>query len=141
MRKIAGRKLWLGNAGDLREPRAALECGVEAVVELADSEAPAMLPRDLVRFRFPISDGGDNPTWLLRLAVEAVASLIRAEVPTLVACSAGMSRSVAVVACALAIVEECPAAEMLRKIAVGGPADVSPGLWKQFLGATAVPTV
>jgi hypothetical protein len=140
MRRVPDRKLWLGNAGDLREPRAALECGVEAVVELADNEAPAMLPRDLIRYRFPISDGGENPTWILSLAVEAVASLVKADVPTLVACSAGMSRSVAVVAAALAIVENRSASDLLRQVAGGGPADVSPGLWKQIQSAPAGPT-
>ena len=43
------------------------------------------------------------------------------------------SRSVAVVACALAKVENRPAREVLRQIAGGGPADVSPGLWRQLL--------
>jgi hypothetical protein len=136
MRLIPGRKLWLGTAGDLREPRAVLAVGVEAVVELADSEPPAPLPRDIIRYRFPISDGGENPPWLLSLAVEGVAGLIRAEVPTLVVCSAGMSRSIAVVACALATLEVRPPPEMLRQIAAGGPADVSPGLWRQLLSAS-----
>jgi hypothetical protein len=139
MRSIPGRKLWIGNAGDLRDPRAALAAGVEAVVELADSEPPAALPRDIIRYRFPISDGGENPTWLLCLAVEAVTALVRAEVPTLVACSAGMSRSPAIIACAMAILERRPAAEVLCHVASGGPVDVSPGLWRQLL--TVVDTI
>jgi hypothetical protein len=49
--------LWLGNAGDLRDARAVMAAGVEAVVELADSEQLAVLPRELVRCRFPLSDG------------------------------------------------------------------------------------
>ena len=53
----------------------------------------AALPRELVRCRFPLSDGGDNPPWLVRLAVESVAAFLRAKVPVLVCCSAGMSRS------------------------------------------------
>jgi protein-tyrosine phosphatase len=139
MRHIAGRKLWIGNAGDLRDPAAILALEVAAVVELADSEPAAALPRDLVRHRFPISDGGDNPPWLLRLAIEAIASLLRADIPVFVGCSAGMSRSVAVVACALAIVETRPPAEMLRLVAAGGPADVSPALWEQLQRVLAAP--
>ena len=67
MRKIKGRRLWLGNAGDLREPASIMETGIEAVVELADSEPMAILPRELVRYRFPLSDGGDNALAVLRL--------------------------------------------------------------------------
>src|SRR5262245_49266571 len=69
MRQVPGRALWLGNAGDLRDARALLAAGIAAVVELADSEPLAVLPRELVRCRFPLSDGGDNPLWLVRLAV------------------------------------------------------------------------
>ena len=72
-----------------------LAVGIEAVVELADSEQVAVLPRELVRCRFPLSDGGINPPWLLRMASDAVAALIRADIPTLVCCAAGMSRSCA----------------------------------------------
>lgn len=94
MRQVPGRALWLGNAGDLRDARAVLAAGIAAIVELADSEPFAVLPRELIRCRLPLSDGGDKPAWLLRLAVESVAALLRASVPVLVCCSAGMSRSV-----------------------------------------------
>jgi len=63
MRQIPGRALWLGHSGDLRRPDVVLSAGIEAVVELADSEQLAPLPRELVRCRFPLSDGGDNPSW------------------------------------------------------------------------------
>lgn len=61
MRQVAGRSLWLGNGADLLDARAVLAAGVQAGVELADSEQLAVLPRELVRLRFPLSDGGDNP--------------------------------------------------------------------------------
>src|SRR5215475_3555539 len=108
MRQVPGRLLWLGHAGDLRDARAVLAAGIEAVVELADSEQLAVLPRELVRCRFPLSDGGDNPMWLLRLAAETTASLLRARVSVLVCCSAGMSRSVCVAAAGMALVEGRP---------------------------------
>src|SRR4051794_18432435 len=132
MRQVAGRALWLGNAGDLRDARAVMATGVEAVVELADSEQLAALPRELVRCRYPLSDGGHNPAWLLRLATESVSALLRAGVPVLVCCSAGMSRSVCVAAAGLSLAEGRPLCEALGVVAGSGPADVSPGLLAQF---------
>lgn len=133
MRKVAGRSLWLGNAADLRDARAVLAVGVEAVVELADSEPFATLPRDLIRCRFPLSDGGENPPWLLRLVVDAVAALLRSSVPVLICCSAGMSRSVGVAAAGVALAEGRALAEALALVVGSGPADVSPGLIGQLL--------
>jgi protein-tyrosine phosphatase len=132
MRQVPGRQLWLGNAGDLRDARAMLAAGIVAVVELADSEPLASLPRELVRCRFPLSDGGDNPAWLLRLAAETVAALLRADAPVLVCCSAGMSRSVCVAAGGVALAEMRSLAESLSAVVGAGPADVAPGLLVQF---------
>jgi protein-tyrosine phosphatase len=132
MRQVAGLPLWLGNAGDLRDVRAVLAAGARAVVELADSEPFATLPRELVRCRFPLSDGGDNPVWLLRLAAESVAALLRARVPVLVCCSAGMSRSVCVAAAGVALAEDESLAEALAAVVGSGPADVSAGLLVQL---------
>ena len=103
-----------------------------AVVELADSEQLAVLPRELIRLRFPLSDGGDNPPWLLRLAAESVGALIRVGVPVLVCCSAGMSRSVCIAAGAVALAEGLPLDEALNAVVGLGPADVSPGLLVQL---------
>lgn len=132
MRQVPGRALWLGNAGDLRDARAVLAAGIAAVVELTDSEPFAVLPRELIRCRFPLSDGGDNPPWLLRLAVESVAALLRANVPVLVCCSAGMSRSICVAAGGIALAEGRPLAESLSVVVGSGPADVMPGLLMQL---------
>jgi len=132
MRQVLGRALWLGNARDLRDARAVLAAGIAAVVELADSEPFAVLPRELVRCRFPLSDGGDNPPWLLRLAAESVGALLQANVPILVCCSAGMSRSVCVAAGGVALAEGQSLSESLAAVAGSGPADVSPGLLSQL---------
>jgi hypothetical protein len=132
MRQVAGRSLWLGNASDLRDPRTLLAAGIEAVIELADSEPFPVLPRELVRCRFPLSDGGDNPPWLLRMAVQSVAALLRSEIPVLVCCSAGMSRSVCVAAGGVALADDRPIHESLLSVAGSGPADVSPGLLMQL---------
>lgn len=101
-------------------------------MELADSEPFAALPRDLIRCRFPLSDDGNNPPWLVRLAVESVAALLRSGVPVLVCCSAGMSRSLTVAAGAVARTEGKPLTESLLTLIGSGPADVSPGLLAQL---------
>lgn len=132
MRQIAGRSLWVGHAGDLRNVAAVTSLGIEAVVELADNEPLAALPRDLIRLRFPLSDGGDNPAWLLRLAAESVAALLRSGVPTLVCCSAGMNRSVCVAAAGLALENGLSFPVTLLGVIGDGPADVSPRLVLQF---------
>jgi hypothetical protein len=132
MRQVAGYRLWIGNAGDLRDPRTVLGAGIEAVVELADNEQLAVLPRDLIRLRFPLADGGANPDWLLRLAVNFVSALVKDGIPTLVCCSCGLNRSVCVAAAALASFETRPFDEVLLEVASAGPADVSPGLLAQF---------
>ncbi|HZZ80946.1 MAG TPA: hypothetical protein VFE62_20760 [Gemmataceae bacterium] len=99
---------------------------------MADNEQLAVLPRELIRFRFPLSDGGANATWLIRLAVTSVAGLIEANVPTLICCSCGLNRSVCVAAAALAAIERRPFDVLLWEVANAGPADVSPGLVSQF---------
>lgn len=139
MRQVSTRPLWIGHAGDLRDPRAALSAGVAAVVELADAEPPATLPRDLVRLRFPLSDGGDNPPWLLRLAADSLATLLRAGVPTLVCCAAGMSRSVLAAAAGVALAEGRTLRNALAEVVASGPVDVSPALLAQFRRALAPP--
>ena len=133
MRQIADRQLWIGHAGDLRDARAVLDAGIAAVFELADGEPHAMLPRDLIRCRFPLSDDANNPPWLIRLAVRSVAALLEACVPVLVCCSAGMSRSVCIAGAGLAVAEKIAFDEALRIVVGSGPADVSPGFYAQML--------
>ena len=135
MRQIAGRQLWLGHAGDLRDARAVLDAGIAAVVELADSEPHAVLPRDLIRCRFPLSDDGENPPWLVRLTIQSVAAILVARVPLLVCCSAGMSRSVCIAAAGLALAEAITIDEALKVVIGTGPADVSPGFYSRVVEA------
>src|SRR5260221_3783356 len=132
MRQDSGRVLWLGHVGDTRDARRLLDAGIEAVVELADSEPPATLPRELIRCRFPLTDGGGNPPCLLRLAVETVAALLRAGIPTFVCCGGGMSRSVCIAAGGLALNERRPLLEALASVTQSGPADESPGLFAEL---------
>jgi len=88
--------LWLGNIADARDLKTVLAADISAIVDLALNELPANVTRELAYLRFPLVDGADNPPWLLQGAVQALAHLIRANVPTLVYCSTGHSRSVCV---------------------------------------------
>ncbi len=132
MRQIPNHQLWIGHAGDLRDARTILMAGIEAVIEVADSEPLAVLPRELIRFRFPLSDGGPNPAWLLRLASNSLAALLKENVPTLVCCSMGLSRSVCLATAGLSVANERPLEESLALVAGSGPTDVSPSLWVEF---------
>lgn len=132
MRQVTSHPLWIGHSGDLRNVRGILSLGISAVVDLADSEPLALLPRELIYCRFPISDGGGNPRWLLTTAIELIAHLQRNQVPTLVCCSAGMSRSVSIAAAALAFVELRPFAEVLAFITQSGPVDICPELLSEL---------
>ena len=72
-------------------------------------------------------DGADNPRWRLRMAMWAVEELVGNSVPTLVACSAGMSRSPAVVA---VVIAQFKGTRSEDELAALRPVDVSPGLWR-----------
>jgi hypothetical protein len=131
MRQITGFSLWIGHVGDVRDLRALLSTGILAVIDLALNEPPATLPRELVHCRFPLIDGVGNPPWLLRAAVACVADLLRSDIPTLVYCGAGMSRSPCIAAAAIARVRGCPPEEALTWVANSGAMDLAPGLWAE----------
>lgn len=132
MRRIDSYRLWLGNAGDAREPRALYDMGIRAVIDLALNEPPAQLPREISYCRFPLVDGAGNPAWLLRGAIDWLATLLRQRVPTLVYCGAGLSRSPAIAAAAIARLEGCQLREGLERATAGVPADVSTALWEHL---------
>jgi hypothetical protein len=132
MRRIDPYKLWIGNARDLRDARLILDAEITAVMALADNEPAAVLPRELIQMRFPLNDGGENPEWLLKLAIESTAACLHAGVPVLVCCSAGMSRSVCVAAASIAVVERRPITETLSAVVSNAPADVSPQFFAQI---------
>jgi predicted protein tyrosine phosphatase len=50
---------------------------------------------------------------------------------TMIACSAGMSRSPSIAAAALAVITKRTPDECLQSIAASGPHDVSPILWSR----------
>jgi protein-tyrosine phosphatase len=129
MREIVPGVLWLGNALDAQDVKSVLSLGITAVVDLAANERPLQYPRDIAYFRLPLTDGVENNPVLLRLAVSTTYELLQSRTPTLVACSAGMSRSPAIVAAALSILEKADPDSVLLQIASTGPHDVAPALW------------
>jgi hypothetical protein len=137
MRLVAGYPLWLGNVGDAWDLAGILAADIRAVVDLALNEKPVTLSRELVYCRFPLLDGAGNSPGLLRAAVQTVAMLFRCGIPTLVYCGAGMSRSPAVAAAALAQLSGCSLTDALSAVTAGGPADVSPALWAELQAALA----
>ncbi len=130
MREILSGQLWLGNAGDGRDPTRLVQAGVAAVVNLAAEEPSPNLPRSMIYCRFPIMDGAQDTRGILDLAIRTLVSLLQQRIPTLVHCSAGMSRSPAVAAAALSVAFGGSPEERLRQIVAGQPHDVSPRLWE-----------
>lgn len=137
MRRVPGYSLWLGHAGDVRDVRVLLSTGIVAVIDLASHEPPAKVSRELVYCRFPLVNGPGNPPWLLRTAVETVAGLLRSDVPTLIGCGLGLSRSPCIAGAAIARVRGGPAEEGLVIALASAPADVSPALWAEVREAVS----
>lgn len=132
MREVLPRLLWIGNARDARDLNQVLDLGITAVIDLAREEPPISYPREIVYCRLPLIDGDENQTVVLQTALTTVAHFISADLPTLVACSAGMSRSPAIAAGALALVQDCSFSAALQQVAATGPCDVAPGLWNEI---------
>lgn len=131
MRQLAPQ-LWIGNARDARNLPVLHEHGIRAVVDLAAEELPAELSRALMYCRIPLSDDDSNEDWLLRAAVDTTVRFIQENVPVLIACSDGMSRSPLIVAAALSNFHDTPIKETLNAVLADGPRHVSPGLWESL---------
>jgi len=130
MREILSHKLWIGNAADVRDVEQIMDSGILAIIDLAMEQAISSLPRTLVYCRFPITDGQQDSQSILRTAIETLVSFVQKGIPTLICCNAGMSRSPAVVAGAMAVLKGGYADEWLKKIVMGYPHDISPQLWQ-----------
>ena len=130
MREILSGRLWLGNSADLRNVEGILQNGIQAVIDLAIEQLMPTLSRTLVYCRFPVLDGQQNHATALRTAIETVVLFLQREIPSLVCCGAGMSRSPAVIAAALSVFQGGTPDDRLRQIAIGHPHDVSPQLWE-----------
>ena len=135
MREVIPGRLWIGNAGDVRDPGGVLDAGVAALVNLAAEELSPTLPRDILYCHFPLVDGSGNSPALLKIAVDTVVSLLREKIPTLVYCGAGMSRSVAIAAAAVAHWRGETLEETLKALTDVVSHDVSPVFWRDLSDA------
>ena len=102
MRQILPHSLWLGHAGDAQDFKRMFDLGINALVQLAVEEAPLQPPRELIYCRFPLVDGPGNESSLLSLSITTLANLLEKRKSVLVCCGAGLSRSPAVAATAVA---------------------------------------
>lgn len=137
MNRIEPESLWIGHGGEETDLTPIYDRGIEALVVLAEEEPPFRTARDLITVRIPLIDGAGNPPARLDLAVGIVTALLQTRVPTLVCCSAGMSRAPAVAAAALARLRSGPLAGWLERVAAHHPSDVSPGLWADIVATEA----
>lgn len=131
IREIYAGCLFLGNALDVRDLRRVYDHQIQAVVDLAIEESPAQLAREIIYVRVPLLDGSDNAAAIITTAIRCVAGLVENRIRTLVACSAGMSRSPAIAAAAMAILTKTTPENCLTTILAAAPHDVSPLLWSR----------
>ncbi len=137
MIRIAPYSLWLGNASDGADAAKVCDTGIRAVVQLAIEEPTPALPRELLFFRVPLHDGSDNDPENLWNAVNLVVGLLKSTIPLLVCCSAGASRSPAIVACAMSIVENKPPSTCLAIVREYCVTDVSGALWNDLIACVS----
>ena len=128
MRKIEPYSLWVGSIVDGWNLRELHNTGVRAIVDLASNEAPIKLTRDLTYCRFPIVDGLGNDRTTLRVAIDTLTALVQADVPTLVFCSAGMSRSPLIAAAVVSRMSGQPLVDCVSQITTGHAHDVGAAL-------------
>ena len=108
------------------------DTGIQAILDLAGNEPLQQLPRSFTYCRFPLFDDGSNPKWLLQVVIHTLAELISLNIPTLVFCSAGLSRTPMIAAAELAKVTQLPIEQCLKTVTLDNPADVSPALWSSI---------
>ncbi len=133
--QVAGYQLWIGSVADGRNAEALHNAGILAVIDLAASESPATLPRDLVYCRMPLVDGAGNPPWLLQEAVRLLTNLLTADVPTLVHCGAGLSRSPTIAAMAVSNLTGVTPEAAMQLVADSHRVDPSPAFWNEVRAA------
>jgi hypothetical protein len=129
MREVYPNLLWIGHALDVREPKALFDVEIAAVIDVAFEEPPAALPRQLIYCRFPLNDGGGNDPAVLLCAVQCIVLLLASGMRTLIACSAGMSRSPTIAAYALAAHLGQSPEDVLLRIAEKKSLEVKGPLW------------
>jgi len=133
MHQIKPYDVWVGHAGDGLAYPEVLDNGIRAIVQVAAEEASLQPPRELIFCRCPVLDGAQDDLEVLYLAIRCVEVLLRKGIPTLVCCSAGMSRSPAIVAAALALVLQVGLDDCLKRVTEHHATDISPGLLRDVV--------
>ena len=135
MHEILPNLLWIGHAFDVREPRPLFEARITAVIDVAYEEPPAQIPRQLTYCRFPLNDGGGNDGNMLLQTLLTATDFLASNTRTIIACSAGMSRSPTIAAFALAYhLSENPET-VIGRIADIKSLELKPELWSDTLSA------
>lgn len=130
MHEIHPNLLWIGNSFDGREPRSLFDAGITSVIDVAFEERPAQLPRQMTYCRYPLNDGGGNDPKMLRQTLRTAINFLSSGFPTLIACSAGMSRSPTIAAFALAHHLSKNPEEIIAGIAGIRSLELNPELWR-----------
>lgn len=129
MLEVSTNLLWVGNAFDIRQPRAIFDLEINTIVDLAYEEPVSNIPRQFTYCRFPLNDGGGNELLLLTQTIRIVAHFLQSGTRTLVACSMGMSRSPAIASFALAYCYQKEPKQILDGIARRKALQLHPKLW------------
>ena len=128
MTQITPYPLWIGSYGALHDVRRLHDLGIRAIVHLAYEETLPTLPRDFIVLRFPILDGEENEPAMLLLAIDTLTLLLDQKFTTLVCCQAGLSRSPAIVAAALARLTGESLTECVKRIGEVHGCSIHPAL-------------
>lgn len=135
MHEIYPNLLWIGHAFDVREPHALFDARITAVIDVAYEEPLAQIPRQLTYCRFPLNDGGGNDANTLFQVLRTATDLLQSNTRTLIACSAGMSRSPTIAAFALAYHLSKNPDDVIIGIADIKSLELKPELWADTLTA------
>ena len=120
--------LYIGDAISARDVKQIYDHQFSAVLDLAANEPPAVLGRDIIYCRFPMSDDNSNDDALISSAIVCLHSLLERQFRTLVACSAGMSRSPLIAAAAISLLTRDDFTDCLARLVADAPHDISPTL-------------
>ena len=135
MHEIERNLLWIGHAFDVREPRPLFDVGIKAVIDVAYEEPPAQIPRQLIYCRIPLNDGGGNHPNALLQTLRTATGLLESNTRTIIACSAGMSRSPTVAAFSLAYHLSVDPDDVITRISAIKSLELKPELWAEVLAA------
>lgn len=118
-------QLYLGNLREAGNPKTYTENNITAVLNLCNLDPVRPYPEHLIIARQPLIDSGQNKMADFELAVEQLFELLNNEEYVFVHCGAGVSRSCAITATALAYNYEISIEDAVKCIAQEKP-DVNP---------------